>query len=149
MNFKSYTEFTADFPDDQVEDDDGIVIFGGRNVAEAVAEIIRSGGYDVAPPDYMDEHGWDLNVYVNGKRIWLELQAIGPEEIILQTEAMVGFFRRLFGVDLTYYAEFLTKLNEGLRQHPRFSSVGWFELRNERPVGDPQDDPLRVMDSRG
>jgi len=101
-------------------------------------------GYDVGPPEYMDEHGWDLNVRVDGKRIWLELQGIDPGEFVLQTEAMVSFFNLLFGADLAYYAEFLTKLTEGLRQDGRFSKVEWYELRNHTPVGEPSTDPLKV-----
>lgn len=149
MNFKAYAELVADFPDDMVEEDGEIVVFPGRTAAEAVAEILRDKGYDVRPPEHMDEHGWDLNIYVDGKRIWLELQDLG-EEYVLQIEAIAGFFRRLFGIDLTYYAEFLTKLNEGLGHDPRFRSVRWYEVKNHHsPTGKPANDSLKVMDWRG
>ena len=97
----------------------------------------------------MHEHGWDLNVYVEGRRIWLEVQGFEDGQYILHTEAMTSFFRRLFGVDLSYYAEFLRKLNDGLRADPRFRSIKWYELRNHDPVGEPADEPLKVMDYRG
>jgi hypothetical protein len=49
---------------------------------------------------------------------------------------MVGFFEGLFRrPDLTYYAEFLAKLNEGLARDPRFETVQWFALVNHRPRG--------------
>jgi hypothetical protein len=149
MNFKGYAELVTVLPDDLVEEDDSIVTYPGRNVAEAMAEILRAAGYDVSPPEYMHEHGWDLNVRVGGRRIWLELQGVDPGEFVLQTEAIVGFFRRLGGVDLRYYAEFLAKLNDGLKGDPRFSKVEWYELRNHMPVGEAADGPLKVMDWRG
>ena len=146
MNLHGYAELVTVLPDDIVEQDGEIVTYPGRNVGEAIGEILRAADYDVGPPEYMDEHGWDLNVYVGGKRIWLELQGIDPGEFVLQTEAMVGVFKRLFGADLTYYAEFLTKLSDGLEQDPRFSKVEWYKLLNHTPVGEGARDPLKVMD---
>jgi hypothetical protein len=148
MNFKGYAELVTTLPDDIVEEEGTIVTFPGRNVAEAMAEILHAAGYDVGPPECMHEHGWDLNVHVGGRRIWLELQGVDPGEFILQTEAKVGAFKRLLGVDLRYYAEFLTKLNDGLRADARFSKVEWYELRSHMPVGRAADDPLKVMDWR-
>jgi hypothetical protein len=57
---KSYAEFIADFPDDHEEDERDIVLFGGKLAAEAIAEMLRGLGYKVEPPEYMDEHGWDI-----------------------------------------------------------------------------------------
>ena len=142
---KSYAEFIADFPDDHEEDERDIVLFGGKLAAEAIAEMLRGLGYKVEPPEYMDEHGWDINVYIDGKRIWLELARL-TNEYILQVEAMVGFFEGLFRrPDLTYYAEFLAKLNEGLARDPRFETVQWFALVNHRPKGDPLAEPPSVL----
>jgi hypothetical protein len=135
-----------------LREDNEIITFPGRNVAEAIGEILRAVGYDVGAPEYMDEHGWDLNVRVDGRRIWLELQGINPGEFVLQVEAMVGFFRRLSPmrvVDFAYYAEFLTRLNEGLKNDPRFSKVEWYELRNHTPVGEAVHDPLKAMNWPG
>ena len=148
MNFGAYAELTADFPDDGVEGDGGFVIFPGRTAAEAIASALRDKGYEVGPAEHMEEHGWDLNVRVEEKRIWLEIQDLG-DEYVLQIEAMVGFFQRLRGVDLGYFADFLTKLNEGLRNDARFRSVKWYPLKNNRPSGEPSDDPLAVMKGRG
>jgi hypothetical protein len=151
MNFRGYAELAVNFPDEQVEKDGQIIDLGGRTAAESISEILRGLGYDASPPEYAGDHGWDLNVYVDRKRIWLEIQP-GPEkqEHILQIEAMAGFFRRLFGIDLTYYAEFLTKLNEGLRHDRRFASVRWYAVKNHHnPTGQPADEPLKVMDWRG
>ena len=149
MNFKGYAEVATTLPDDIVEENDEIITYPGRNVIEAVSEILRASGYDLRPAGYRHERGWDVNVYVRGKRIWLGLQGIDPKEFILLTEAKVGFFTRLFGVDLIYYAEFLTDLNDGLQRDPRFSKVEWYELRNQIPVGEAADAPLKVMDWRG
>jgi len=151
VNFNAYAELSANFPDEAIQGEDGEMIdLGARTAAEAIGEILRGAGYDIAPPEFMGDHGWDLNVYVDRKRIWLEFQpGAEPQEYILQIEAMAGFFRRLRGIDLTYYAEFLTKLNEGVGRDPRFRWIKWYELKNHSPTGDPSDEPLKVMDWRG
>jgi hypothetical protein len=107
--------------------------------------MLRGMGYVVEPPEHMDEHGWDINVYIGGRRIWLELVRM-TNDYILQIEAMVGLFSRLFRrPDLTYYAEFLTKLNDGLALDPRFESVQWFALVNHTPKGEPLAEPPSVL----
>lgn len=149
MNFKGYAELVTNLPDDVAEEDDEITVYPGRNVAEALADIIRAAGYDVGAPEDRGIRGWDLNIRVGGKRIWLEVQGIDPQEFILQTEAKVGLLKRLFGVDLGYYAEFLTKLNDGLQGDSRFGKAKWYALRNNMPSGRAAKDPLKVMDWRG
>ncbi|WP_293904037.1 hypothetical protein [Phenylobacterium sp.] len=144
MMLKSYAECATVLPDDHVWEDQRVVVFGGRLAAEAIAEILRNHGYDVSSPECMDEHGWDLNVRISGKRIWLEIQG-DSGCFILQVEAMVGIFVRKRDLDLSYYAAFLTKLNEGLRHDPRFLKVEWYALdARQSPTGDPADDPLSV-----
>jgi hypothetical protein len=140
-----YAEFLADFPDDHEENERDILLFGGRLAAEAIAEMLRGLGYVVEAPEYMGDHGWDINVYVDGKRIWLELVRL-TNEYILQIEALPGLFERLFRrPDLSYYAEFLTKLNEGLARDPRFEPLQWYALVDHNPKGEPMAEPPSVL----
>jgi hypothetical protein len=141
MNSEAYAEFAVELEDDLVEEDGEIVAFPGRNVAEAIAELLRGEGYAVGAPECADEHGWDLDVRVGRKRIWLEVQG-AQQEYVLHAIAHTGIFGK---PDLAFFAEFLTRLNEGLRRDAGFRPVKWYALgRDKTPTGDPSDDPLKV-----
>jgi hypothetical protein len=66
---RSCATFTANLPDDQIENEEGteIVQYGGKSVAEAISEILTRIGCAVKPPRYADEHGWELDLKF-GKR---------------------------------------------------------------------------------
>ena len=121
-------ELYADFPDDQIEDEDGeITQFGGRGVAEAIAAILRLLGYDVSPPQHRQENGWDVEIMHQGKRVWMQVSDLG-EVYILATEYKPKF--RLFKKSDPTYPELLTRLNAELRADSRFHKV-WWRLRND------------------
>jgi len=66
VNFNVYAELSANFPDEAIQGEDGEMIdLGARTAAEAIAEILRGAGYELAPPEFMGDHGWDLNVRVD------------------------------------------------------------------------------------
>lgn len=128
MTIRPYAELYADFPDDQIEDEDGEIIqFGGRGVAEAIAAILRPLGYDVSPPQHRQENGWDFEIMHQGKRVWMQVSDLG-EVHILATEYKPKF--SLFKKSDPTYPEILTRLNAELRVDPRFHKV-WWRLRND------------------
>lgn len=139
-----YAECRTKLDPDTVEEDGEIILFGGRSAAEAIREVLVGAGYEVPAPEPMGEHGWDLNVQVAGRRIWLEVQ-MNSDEFVLQVEAMLGFFDRFRRPDLKYFGDFLTKLNDGLRRDDRFTQIHWFRMERHSPVGDPFDDPLEAI----
>lgn len=128
MQIRPCAELYADFPDDQIEDEDGeIVEFGGRGVAEAIVAILERLGYEVSPPEHQHEHGWDFEVTIQGKRVWMQVSDLA-DVFILATEHRPGF--SLFGRDDRPYAEILTRLNAEFGNDPRFHKV-WWRLRND------------------
>lgn len=141
---KAFAECRTSLPSDRVEEDGEIVVSGGRAAADAIREILAKAGYEASAPEHMGDHGWDMDVRVDGKRIWIEVQ-MDSDEFFLQVEAMVGFWDRLRGPDLAYYEAFLTKLNDGLRSDKRFTQIHWFKLERHSPVGDPLADPLKTI----
>jgi hypothetical protein len=147
MKRRTYAEFTANFPDDFVlnEAGDDFEIFGGRLASEAIADALRNAGYRVDPPNHAHEHGWEFSAWEGKRRLWLQVTRMEDADYILITEAMLGLFQRMSKVDLSYYADFLTKLNEGLRRDDRFGSVGWFRQIRFTPVGEPTADPLQTI----
>jgi len=74
--------FTADFPDDCVEDNGEIVRFGGRNVAEAVRELLRGLGCDVDQPRYAGERGWEFGARRSGRRFWCQVTSFHPQFLL-------------------------------------------------------------------
>jgi hypothetical protein len=147
MKRHTYAEFTARFPEDFVlnEAGDDFEIFGGRLASEAIADVLRNAGYRVQPPEHAHEHGWQFSAWEGKRRLWLQVTRMEETDYILITEAMLGFFQRMSHVDLSYYAEFLTKLNDGLKRDDRFGSIDWFRQVGFSTVGEPIDDPLQTV----
>lgn len=123
MKIRSIAQIIADFPDDTVEEDDEIVQFGGRTIAEALAEILRGLGYHVSPPEHQHENGWDFDVTFEGKRVWMQIADL-VDEYILTTEFMPKI--SLFASKTQVYGPMLDRLNAALKCDPRFQSVKWY-----------------------
>lgn len=123
MKIRPRAELYADFPDDQIEDDDGeIVEFGGRGVAEAIATILERLGYEVTAPQHQQENGWDFEVTADGKRVWMQVADLG-DAYVLSTEYNPPF--SLFKKRDPIHPEMLTRLNAELQADSRFSKVWW------------------------
>lgn len=140
MSIRPDAEFLADFPDDQIEEDGDIIEFGGRAVAEALAEMLRKSGYAPTAPEHQGEHGWDINVPVKSGRVWLEVTDLG-DNFILQS-ANYGSLLRLFRKSADDHADVVIALANGMDADPRFRSIQWRaagEIGSEKP-GSPRPD---------
>lgn len=126
MRIRPCAEFSADFPDDMIEEDGQIVQFGGRGVAEAIASMLQGLGYEVSVPEHQHEHGWDFDVKVQKDRVWMQVSDLG--DFILSTEYFPSF--GLFKKPSDIYPQLLTRLNGELAADPRFSSIRWQFLRD-------------------
>lgn len=122
MRIRPCAAFSADFPDDMIEEDGEIVQFGGRGVAEAVAVMLQHLGYDVSPPEHQHEHGWDFEIKVKTDRVWMQISDLG--DFILITRYFPGFGLFKKNSD-DIYPEMLTRLNGALAGDPRFSNIRW------------------------
>ena len=125
MKIKPWAEFTSDLPDDQIEDETGsqIIQFGGKSVIAAIGEMLERLGCEADPPIYADEHGWELNATVGGRRLWCQVTLIGGYVMgLLDRSAFAG----LFGRHHPAYLAVLRGLNEHLARDSRFHDVSWF-----------------------
>ena len=133
MIVRSCATFTTDLPDDQIEDEEGseIVQYGGKSVAEAISEILTRLGCVVDPPRYADEHGWELDIGFEKRRLWSQVTLIEGYVIHFEDKSMVS---GLLGRHHPIYLDVLTRLARELGHDPRFHDVLWF-LRDEVLTG--------------
>ena len=110
MRLKTWAEFVADFPYDGIEDEKGFVEFPGRGIAEAMADMLRSFGYEVSAPEHRFENGWNFEAKTDTKRIWMNMSNIGGldsgDECIFYSYGYGGIFDRRRTLDV--HAEVLT-----------------------------------------
>lgn len=135
--------FSADFPDDWVEtEEEGITVYGGRGVAEALGAMLVKHGYKVSEPEHMFEHGWDF--YANGQdlEVWFEVCEI--EEFLLQTADNSAIWRKLLGRTRKPYEELLSRLHAEMSADPRFSGIRWHHPRayDQTPEGGGAEAPV-------
>ncbi len=139
MKIRPCAEFRADFPDDQIWDDDNNVVqFGGRNIAEALGTILQGQGYEVLSLEEHPEHGWDFVVGLNAGELLFEI-SFGGETWHLSTSGQ--------SIDRwpkpSDYAELLIALDAEMRKDGRFSDIGWrrenWQGKNIAPTPHPVD----------
>lgn len=139
MKIRSTAEIVADFPDDSIEDDHDIIQFGGRGIAEAIAEMLRRLGYEVSTPEHQQEHGWDFTVKSRRKKVRMQVTHLEPEYIL--STKYIPSFRAFFSKE-QMYAPLLKRLNAEFANDPRFKSVKWFASYGSEAQGavEPVDD---------
>ena len=138
MIIRPLAELRADFPDDQIEQGSEIVQFGGRGVAQAIADIFENLGYEVFSPEHAGEHGWDFRVR-KGRTLWIQVTDL-DDHFVLLTEDITPIWTRVFppkgATDAVTHADALTDLNRALAKDARFSQVDWYtqaEMQSDRP----------------
>jgi hypothetical protein len=139
IDVRARAEFKADFPDDGVDDGFGYTIFPGKNVAAAIAEMLRGIGCAVAGPLNADEHGWELIVEFQKERMDCQITWLDADDcILLFTD---GVFMGNSSSNPAYL-EAITKLNLEMQRDPRFHEICWFRWRE--PQGPGASTPLDV-----
>lgn len=134
MKPKKWAVFCADaFPDDTVETDHDIVVFPGRNIAEAVASILAQVGCtDIREPSHEHEHGWEILFRSDGKRFFCQVSRIDPETLLL--------FDKNYRSDGLFYkgpsrhAVLLEKLRPALAADRRFQRLKWYTQQEMNTV---------------
>lgn len=124
MNLLPLAEFTSDFPEDGVEDKDGVLQFGGRAVTETIVDILKGFGFRVSPLEF-DEHGWGFDFWASERRFWCQVTAL--DTFLLSCEDLSRnltdkFFKR---PPNAIYIDVMTRLGEAMGRHPRFQKVRW------------------------
>jgi len=121
VKIRPNAEFRADFPSDLIEDEHGIVQFGGHAIAETIAGMLRRLGYEVMTPLYAGEHGWEFDARIDDRRYWLQVTDFDGSNGLLMTKDMVWNFWPF----RSRHGEFLLQLDFELRQDGRFIQISW------------------------
>ena len=133
MKVLPWAEFRSDLPDDQIEDDEDIIQFGGKSVITAIGEMLTRCGCEVSEPIYADEHGWELDVKAGRRNLWCQVTLI--ENYLLHFDQN-SWFANTFGRYRPEYIDVLTRLAAELQSDPRFHDVQWYsgaELHSGEP----------------
>ena len=147
MTEKKWAVFRADaFPDDTIEDEQDIIRFPGRNLAEALMEILAARGCaKIEPPSEEGEHGWHVRFTSDGRPFLCQVSRIEPETLLL--------FDRNFGAPGRFekgpapHAVFLEKIQAALAQDARFQELTWYTQREmdtvdwHLPLAETEGDP--------
>ncbi len=117
---RSLATFQADFPDDSVADDFDVVLCGGKNVAEAIREILLREDCADDKLRYGGAHGWELTFAYRGYPLWMQIVQL--DHYILHCKESPGFGD---GSGSAPHLNALKMLNEKLRQDGRFRDIVW------------------------
>lgn len=132
-----HAEFDANFPDDVIEENGDIVVFPGRNIAEAIAEILKRAGLNPLGPRHLFELGWGFHVDFKKRRIWVQLSRAEDPSVDMFVEDP-AFMTRFLKSNGNKLHEFLVLLNQELNADPRFHKITWFAMRDGRQkIGSP------------
>jgi len=116
--------FSSGFPDDAIYGaDNGVEVFGGRNIAETLKAAFERSGYRVSDPVDVGDHGWALDIWSGRRRMSLQVSVIDTDENYLVAESF-GFWpsRKLL-------RQLLGDLQRILEADGRFSQIGWLPMR--------------------
>lgn len=135
MSVLPWAGFIAEFPDDQVEEGGDIEVFGGRNVALTLGDILRGIGCEnVSPPGYDGENGWVFNFdYGRGHSFFCQITSLHPAFWLLFEGSRPSGHA---------YEEVWRKFASALEHDPRFHCVVWRSKKDGPPeedeIGDKQ-----------
>jgi hypothetical protein len=135
-------EFDGDFPIDQVDEDDRVVIFPGGSAAEAIVEILQRVGMKTNKPEHLGEHGWGFHAGLNRLEIWIMLNMAEDYHyyMYVQRSSMLNW---LLGRSNRAHGRLLKLLDRELKSDRRFSNIAWFaagDSHNETAFPVPVDD---------
>ncbi|MFI4966043.1 MAG: hypothetical protein ACHP9T_11840 [Caulobacterales bacterium] len=128
--------FIADFPDDQVDEENDVKIFGGQNVALALVEILTNLGCNrISEPVHAHEHGWEFVFYYKAEhRFWCRVTSFHPAFHLIFEDP--GAFRSTRKKNAAAYVEIWRKLAIALEQDPRFHHIVWRTFKEGPPEPD-------------
>jgi len=135
-------EFDADFPDDMVEEDGEIALFPGRNVAEAIVDLLRRAGLTPGEPTHQGEHGWAFDTKFKERALWIQVTTFEDQHFYMDTEDTT-FMSRFLRAPKAAYVEFLVVLNREINADSRFRNLTWFaakDLKRNNGMATPVED---------
>src|ERR1700744_1748770 len=123
MIVKPCAEFKADFPDDQIEQNGEIVELGGRNVAEAIADIFRKLGSHIEKIEG-DYRGWWCSFTYEGLALEFQLIDLSSHYLFVLHEPLRA------RPDYALFLHALLDLDKNLRLEGRFHDLLWYGYEN-------------------
>jgi len=129
-------QFTADFPDDMIDEGEGedwqVVRPGGMALSYAIADLLRGAGMSVSEPEVELEHEcWVFDVEREGRRYATRVYDFDEPKSLHVTGSSPWLKRWLSRRD--FYREYVEALSELLSNDPRFSAVQLVDV-NHRPI---------------
>jgi hypothetical protein len=129
MIVRTLVIFHTDIPDDAIMTADGMnfVQWPGRNVVEAIADLLRTLGWTPDDPFDLEERGWDLDASSGNNSISLRIEV--PEEVLVQitdrTPEFTWYLKRKPPGPV--FTRLLTELDKALKADSRFRDILWFK----------------------
>jgi hypothetical protein len=120
---RPWVEFKSSLPDDQIEQGDTVVQYGGKAVAFIVADMLRRLGCEVQDPQHAYEHGWDWNVERAGRRYFCQVTDMGEFLLLIRN---TRWLERVLKRTPQDYIDLLRGLQKELEMEPRFSEFTWY-----------------------
>lgn len=132
MKAPPWAGFVADFPDDQVDTPERIEVYGGRNVALALAEIFASlGCVSISKPWPVPDVGWEFDFkYRRKNRFSCRVQSFHPVFWVLfedSSDTRKG---------AAAYVELWRSFGNALERDPRFHKILWRSFKEGPPDWD-------------
>ena len=140
MKVRRWALFDTNIPADDFVDEEDDCRLDGKNVAEAISSILRKFECEVSAPNYVDEHGWELDIVCGGRKLWAQVVVLDKCIFVLEDCSLIsGFFHHYH----PNYLDALKRLGEALATDKRFRNVRWHDDPNfpsgregARPVED-------------
>lgn len=139
MKIRPWATFHADFPDDYLEDEERIIQFGGKNVAEAIAELLTALGYRASEPISAEERGWEIDLDTDDRSLWFRVTDLGDRHALLAQDPT--FLAGLFGQHPAYL-KYLRELHAALTSDPRFKNIVWWPFNKFEEEGKGAAEPI-------
>jgi hypothetical protein len=119
-----WAQFTTNLPDDQIEEGNRIIRFGGLNVAEAIAASVRGMGFVVEGPLEAGLNGWELYPIKDKLKVWIQISGLGDFFLLGVSELKTfrSARRRQWFVQ-----EFTVPFNEALRRNSALVDIAWVD----------------------
>jgi hypothetical protein len=135
MSVPPWAGLVANFPDDQVATADEILVYGGRNVAIALGELLAGlGCTNVAAPWDVSDVGWEFDFNYKGRHSFLcRVQSFHPIFwLLFEDHSSRGDRRR----SPDAHFELWQKFTSALEQDPRFDQILWRTSKEGPPDWD-------------
>jgi hypothetical protein len=114
MIVRPWAEFTTSLPDDGIEDETGFIQWPGKNVAEALAEILARLGCTEVEIFDLEHAGYDVGFRLGKLALAARVTVIDNPLIAFGPKRQPE------------YLDFLKRVSDALAQDGRFHNVRWF-----------------------